>query len=81
MKLRNDLGIRACLLATSLFAGAHLASAQINVNTERYDAARTGANLNETQLTTANVNVNQFGKLWSYTVSGSVQASRCMCRV
>jgi Abnormal spindle-like microcephaly-assoc'd, ASPM-SPD-2-Hydin/PQQ-like domain len=74
MKLRNDLGIRACLLATSLFAGAHLASAQINVNTERYDAARTGANLNETQLTTANVNVNQFGKLWSYTVTGSVQA-------
>src|SRR6516162_8359889 len=49
-------------------------SAQTNIVTERYDNARTGANLNETQLTTSNVNVNSFGKLWSYTVSGSVQA-------
>jgi hypothetical protein len=50
------------------------AFAQVNVTTERYDQARTGANLNETQLSTSNVNVNQFGKLWSYIVSGSVQA-------
>src|SRR6267378_726036 len=49
-------------------------SAQLNVTTERYDASRTGANLNETALTTSNVNSTQFGKLYSYTVSGSVQA-------
>lgn len=48
--------------------------AQINVTTERYDQSRSGANLNETQLNTSNVNANTFGKLWSYSVSGSVQA-------
>lgn len=60
-----------CVLGTALpFA----ASAQIDVTTERYDDARLGANLQETQLTTANINVDSFGKLWSYTVSGSVYA-------
>src|SRR4051812_14345413 len=48
--------------------------AQVNVFTNRYDAARTGANLTETTLTTANVNVNQFGKLFSYPVDGAVYA-------
>ena len=48
--------------------------AQINVPTERYDDARTGANLSENQLKTTNVDTNHFGKLWSYTVSGSVFA-------
>jgi hypothetical protein len=45
-----------------------------SVLAERYNDARTGANLAETQLTTANVNVTQFGKLFSQTVSGSTQA-------
>ena len=48
--------------------------AQLNITTERYDNSRTGANLNETVLTTSNVNSSQFGKVYSYTVSGSVQA-------
>jgi hypothetical protein len=48
--------------------------AQINITTERYDSSRTGANLNETVLTTSNVNSTQFGKLYSYVVDGSVQA-------
>src|SRR6267154_553716 len=48
--------------------------AQINITTERYDNSRTGANLNETVLTTSNVNSTQFGKLYSYVVDGSVQA-------
>jgi hypothetical protein len=46
----------------------------VNVLTNRYDAARTGANLSETKLTVANVNVSQFGKLYSYPVDGSVYA-------
>ncbi|MEO7326269.1 MAG: hypothetical protein ABIW82_15715, partial [Dokdonella sp.] len=50
------------------------ATAQVDVVTERYDASRLGANLQEAQLTTANVNATQFGKLWSYTVNGSVYA-------
>jgi hypothetical protein len=50
------------------------AGAAIDVVTERYDDARLGANLAETQLTTSNVNTASFGKLWSYTVSGSVYA-------
>jgi hypothetical protein len=41
-----------------------VAFAQTNVVTEHNDAARTGANLNETILTTTNVNVSQFGKLF-----------------
>src|SRR5262249_55320389 len=49
--------------------------AQINITTQRYDNARTGANLSETILNTSNVSSSQFGKLYSYTVDGSVQAS------
>src|SRR5881394_2789708 len=52
----------------------HTLEAQVNVVTNRYDDARTGANLNETTLTAANVNVNQFGKLYSYPVDGAVYA-------
>jgi len=50
------------------------AAAQVSVTTERYDNGRTGANLGETVLNTTNVNVSQFGKLYSYTIDGSVQA-------
>ena len=48
--------------------------AQVNILTNRYDGQRTGANLNETTLTAANVNVTEFGKLYSYPVDGSVYA-------
>jgi hypothetical protein len=63
---------RALLLVATAMPAA--AIAQVDVVTERYDDARLGANLAETTLTTSNVDVNDFGKLWSYTVSGSVYA-------
>jgi len=48
--------------------------AQINVVENRYDAARTGANLLETVLNVNNVRPGQFGKLYSYPVDGPVYA-------
>ena len=57
-----------------VFAPLTRATAQVDVLTNRYDGARTGANLRETQLTTTNVNVQRFGKLFSYPVDGAVYA-------
>src|SRR5271163_1825075 len=58
------LGILSCQSAWS----------QVNVWTHRYDNVRTGANLAETQLNTTNVNVNQFGRLFSYGVDADIYA-------
>jgi len=48
--------------------------AQVNVTTYHMDIARTGQNTQETTLTPANVNSNQFGKLFTVTVDGFVTA-------
>jgi hypothetical protein len=53
---------------------ASSSAAQVNITTQRYDNSQTGANLNGAVLTTSNVNSSSFGKLYSYTVDGSVQA-------
>jgi hypothetical protein len=68
---RVSLTLFAFLLTMATAAPAW---SQISITTERYDTSRTGANLNETILNTSNVNVNQFGRLFSYTVDGSIYA-------
>src|ERR1700728_2215828 len=50
------------------------AVAQVNVYTRSYDNARTGANLQETVLTPANVNPTNFGKLWTFHTDGEIYA-------
>lgn len=55
-----------------IFALLTPVSAQVSVLTYQYDGSRAGANRNETALTASNVNVNQFGKLFSYPVDGYV---------
>ncbi len=44
------------------------------ITTGQYDSGRSSANLNETTLNTSNVTVNQFGKLFSWTVDGPIWA-------
>ena len=48
------------------------ALAQTAVVTQHNDAARTGATLTETVLTTSNVNVSEFGKLFERTVDDEI---------
>jgi len=50
------------------------ANGQVNVLTNRYNQSRTSANLNETTLTTSNVNTTTFGALGTYAVDGVIFA-------
>ena len=49
-------------------------SSKVSVLTASYDQTRTGQNRQETLLTTANVNKDDFGLLSSFPVIGSIQA-------
>ncbi|HJT00248.1 MAG TPA: IPT/TIG domain-containing protein [Terriglobales bacterium] len=59
-----------CLFFLASLAG----TAQISVTTNHNDNARTGQNLSESILTTSNVNVSNFGKLFFRTVDGYIFA-------
>jgi hypothetical protein len=63
-----------CLAFCMLAAAPTALHAQNDVLMNRYDDARSGANLKETKLTPANVNPDKFGKLYSYPVDGAVYA-------
>ena len=49
-------------------------AAPLSMLTQHNDNQRTGANLHETVLNTANVNVKTFGKLWTRDVDGYLYA-------
>jgi outer membrane protein assembly factor BamB len=64
----------ACLCLWLLVGVGVPAMAQVNVYTRSYDTSRTGANLQETVLTPANVNPTNFGKLWTFHTDGEIFA-------
>ena len=72
--ISNLFVIRASKVALLASCFLFTAFAQVNVLTNRYNQARTAANINETQLTQANVNTASFGKLGKYSVDGAIYA-------
>jgi outer membrane protein assembly factor BamB len=69
MNLRRSCGELCVVL---VLMAAPLLSAQINVLTQHNDRERTGANLQETVLTPANVNGKKFGMLFKRVVDDQV---------
>lgn len=76
--MKKSSGLRSknflLLCIGSLLMSATPAWSAVHVLQSRYDLSRTGANTQETILNTSNVNVKQFGQLFSYPVDGDVYA-------
>jgi hypothetical protein len=69
--------LRGAIVVVALalcFAAVRTAHAQASVTTYHNDNLRSGVNPNETVLTPATVNVNQFGELYSQVVDGLIVA-------
>jgi len=64
---------RACVAVFLALLGAHDLIAA-DALTQHYNNARTGAVLDETRLTTSNVNTAGFGKLWTLYADGQIVA-------
>src|SRR5215472_2142505 len=71
MMCRTGLRLLATLV---LFGCLAPVRAQVSVTTFHNDISRTGQNTQETILNTGNVNSNNFGKLFSVPVVGTVYA-------
>jgi hypothetical protein len=67
----SNFRLATCVLSLLAFLSS---SSSSQVTTSQYDNARTGANLSETILTPANVNVKQFGKVFTFPVDGPIYA-------
>ena len=76
ISLLAGFGLASLIFGGLLFpAAAQIASTPpLNMLTQHNDNARTGANLRETTLNTANVNVKTFGKLFTRDVDGYLYA-------
>jgi hypothetical protein len=73
IRFAHPLWLTSFLALATVFA-SHRAAGQPSVLTQHNDNARTGQNTNETLLNTSNVNVNDFGLVFSLPVQGQVYA-------
>jgi hypothetical protein len=75
MRLGQRFSTMAYLCLLALLCSSIAATAQVNIYARGYNNSRTGANLQETILTPANVNPTNFGKLFTVKTDGQIYAS------